>query len=78
MDSWLAEVLRGYTSEQYAEALFQLTIDYLRLHGIIDVEDFNEFTGDRFEDILKAIVERDRQKSKEIVDKYKAKEEVND
>ena len=63
IDSWL----RGYSHEQYAEALYQTLLNYLQSKGVMDMKEYEDYAFRNFETILKKIVERDR---KEVKEKY--------
>lgn len=64
-------VLRGYTVEQYSEALFQTIINFLLSKDIIQRDEFQQFVDANFNDILQKIIDRDREKRLTSVNKDK-------
>lgn len=42
-DSLLEDYWRGYTHEQYAEALYKTLLVYLVKNNIIDLEDYEDY-----------------------------------
>lgn len=63
-------ILKGYTDEQYSEALYQTLANYLYFKGLIDLEDFAKFQEENFPKLLEKIKDRDRAKAKETYEKY--------
>ena len=68
------DILRGYSQEQYSEALYHTLANYLAYKGIIDIKELGEFQQDNFSKVLEKIIERDREESKKKYEEYKAKE----
>lgn len=48
----LEDVLRGYTSEQYAESLHNTLLNYLRDKGILNFQDYQNYINENFKEIL--------------------------
>lgn len=55
------EILRGYNDRQYAEATVTTLATFLVEKGMIDVNDYVQYREEQFQNILKQIVERDKQ-----------------
>jgi hypothetical protein len=70
-DEMINDSLKGYSHEQYSEALYQLLINYLNIKGIIDIKDMIEFQKENFPIILKGIVDRDKKESEKRYQEYK-------
>ena len=64
-DSIIDDYWRGYTHEQYAEALYETLLNYLVKNNIINREDYRDYEWKNFEKILKAIVERDKEEKED-------------
>ena len=60
-DSLIEDYWRGYSHEQYAEALYETLLNYLIKNNIINKEDYEEYEWKNFEKILKSIVVRDKE-----------------
>ena len=60
-DSLIEDYWRGYTHEQYAEALYKTLLNYLIKNNIINKEDYEEYEWKNFEKTLKEIVARDKE-----------------
>ena len=67
----IGDVLKGYTNEQYSEALVSTLINYLSEKGIIDINDYFDYYSKNNPKILEKIIERDRAISKKTYEKYK-------
>lgn len=67
----IGDVMKGYTNEQYSEALVSTLINYLSEKGIIDINDYFDYYSKNNPKILEKIIERDRVISKETYEKYK-------
>ena len=65
------EILRGYTSEQFAEALYNTLVNYLVFKNIIDMNDYIKFSEENANKILKLIIARDKEEDKKIIEKFK-------
>lgn len=70
------EILRGYTSEQFSEALFHLLVNFLISKGIIDSNELQEFSDENFTKILKSVIEADKEKALMSINKNKNEENV--
>lgn len=70
------EILRGYTTEQYAETLFQVMVNFLLSKGIIQQDEFQKFVDENFNDILQKVIDRDREKHLTSINKDKSAENV--
>lgn len=70
-------ILRGYSAEQFCETLYQTIVNYLCIKGIIDIDDFAKFQEEKFSKILQKIIDRDRAKAEEVMEKYKKELEGN-
>lgn len=66
------DILRGYSSEQYAEAMVCVIANFLKEKGLIDMNEYHEYYAKSFNEVLNMIVERDRKISKEKYEKIKA------
>ena len=71
----IGDVMKGYTNEQYSEALVSTLINYLSEKGIIDINDYFDYYSKNNPKILEKIIERDRAKAKEAYEKYKKGEQ---
>ena len=60
-DGLIEDYWRGYTYEQYAEALYETLLNYLVKNDIIKLEDYKDYEWHNFEKILKKIIERDKE-----------------
>ena len=60
-DSLIEDYWRGYTHEQYAEALYETLLNYLIKNDIINKEKYEEYEWKNFEKTLKEIVVRDKE-----------------
>ena len=69
------ELLRGYTSDQFAEALYNTLVNYLVFKNIIDINDYIKFSEEHANEVLKLIIDRDKEEDKKITEKWKRKEE---
>lgn len=67
----IEDIMKGYTNEQYSEALVNTLINYLSEKGIIDINDYIDYYTKNNTKILEKIIERDRAISKEAYEKYK-------
>lgn len=56
-------ILRGYSSEQYSEALMYIIVNFLKEKGILDIQEFKEYHKNNLNDLLNQIVERDKKES---------------
>ena len=65
----LDDILKGYSSEQYGEALLYLIANFLKEKGLIDMQEFQEYHKNNLNNLLKQIVERDERLTKEKIDK---------
>lgn len=65
------EIARGYSSEQYSEALFHLIINFLADVELIDKDRFQRFVDDNFNDILNNVIKRDKEASKKRLEDLK-------
>lgn len=72
---WM-EILRGYTSEQFSEALFHLLVNFLISKEIIDKDEFQQFSDENFQKILENIVKTDREKALTSINMNKNEENV--
>lgn len=63
------DILKGYSSEQYSEAILYLIVNFLKEKGMIDMKEFMEYHKNNLNNILEQIVERDRKIAKEKIDK---------
>lgn len=70
------EILRGYTSEQFSEALFHLLVNFLISKEIIDKDEFQQFSDENFQKILENIVKTDREKALTSINMNKNEENV--
>ena len=61
MDEVIQDFWRGYTHEQYAEALYTTLLNYLIENNIINKKDYEDYEWKNFEKILKSIIERDKE-----------------
>ncbi len=64
-DSFIDDFWRGYTHEQFSEALYETLLNYLIKNDIINSTDFRKYEKEYFGKYLQAIVERDRKKAEE-------------
>lgn len=78
MDNWMLDIMRGYSDQQWNEAGLFTLVNYLKEKDIIDFDDFSKFYEEHFNNILKLVVERDKNNEKEIVSKYKTENKEND
>ena len=69
------DILRGYSSEQYAEAMVCVMANFLKEKGLIEMNEYHEYYAKNFNEGLNMIVERDRKINKEKLEKLKAGEE---
>lgn len=67
------ELSRGFTSEQYSLALFNVLLNYLSMKGVLDIPEYKEFQSEHFQDTLKSIVENDEEERKKRVAEIEAK-----
>ena len=67
------EILRGYTSEQYAETLYNTLINYLVFENIIDIKDYIKFSEEHINEILGKIIARDKEESNKALEKINNK-----
>lgn len=70
------EILRGYSTGQYAETLFQVMVNFLINKGIIEQDEFQKFVDENYNDIMKKIIDRDREKHLMSINKDKNNENV--
>ena len=67
----IGDIMKGYTKEQYSEALVSTLINYLSEKGIIDINDYFDYYSKNNLKILEKIIERDKDISKKTYEKYK-------
>ena len=51
-DSLIEDYWRGYTHEQYAEALYETLLNYLIKNGIINPKEYRDYEKEFFEKYL--------------------------
>lgn len=71
-DKSLEEIARGYTSEEYSLALFNTLLNYLKINGIIDIDDYLKYHSDKFEEVLKMTVESEKKLRETRIQEIKA------
>lgn len=71
MDDLLGQVLRGYSYEQLNEAMLFTLVNFLKIKGIINFEEFSEFYTTNLNDMLEQIVKRDRDYINKAIDNKK-------
>lgn len=64
MDKWLDDVLRGYSVEQYSEAIVETLTQLLISKNLISTDETKEYFKNNFTKILESIVERDKAEAK--------------
>lgn len=64
-------ILRGYSSEQYSEALMYIIVNFLKEKGLIEMEEFKEYHKNNLNDLLNKIVDRDKKEAKKQINKLK-------
>ena len=60
-------ILRGYSSEQYSEALMYIIVNFLKEKGLIDMQEFKEYHKNNLNNLLNQIVERDKKEAEERI-----------
>ena len=63
-DSLLEDYWRGYTHEQFAEALYETLLQYLVAFNKVNIDTYREYEKLYFEKILKKIIDRDKEAAK--------------
>lgn len=64
-------ILRGYSSEQYSEALIYIMANFLKEKGIINMQEFQEYHKNNLNELLNKIVERDKKEAQEKINELK-------
>ena len=67
----LNDILKGYSSEQYTEAVVCVMANFLQKKDLIDIAEFNEFYTNNLNNILNKIIERDNKINKEKLEALK-------
>ena len=62
-------ILRGYSSEQYSEALMYILVNFLKEKGMIDIQEFKEYHLNNLNDMLNKIVDRDKEEARKSLEK---------
>lgn len=65
------DILRGYSSEQYTEAMIYIVANFLKEKGLIDMKEFQEYHKNNLAEALKQIIERDKEIAKEKIEALK-------
>lgn len=65
------EILKGYSSEQYTEAMIYIVANFLKEKGLIDMKEFQEYHRKNLNELLNKIVERDKKTIEEKAKKIK-------
>ena len=68
----LGDILRGYSSEQYTEAMLYIMANFLKEKGLIDMKEFQEYHINNLNEVLNKIVERDKEAAKEKLEALKS------
>lgn len=68
------DILRGYSSEQYSEALVETLVQLLVSKDLISNGETKEYYKNNFNEILQLIIKRDREESKKKYEEYNAEQ----
>lgn len=64
-------ILKGYSSEQYGEALMYIIVNFLNEKGLINMQEFKEYHKNNLNELLNKIVDRDKKEVEERINKLK-------
>ena len=72
----LQNIIKGYSDEQYSEALTYIMANFLKEKGIINMQEFQEYHKSNINELLNEIVERDKKEAQEKINKLRG--EINE
>ena len=72
----LQNIIKGYSDEQYSEALTYIMANFLKENGIINMQEFQEYHKSNINELLNEIVERDKKEAQEKINKLRG--EINE